>query len=1106
MTRRTSRVLALVSLFVCVAAPKAHAQSKSQVTCITSMNKAGTKVASTQGKENSACIGAATSGKLVGQDADQCIDADNKGKVAKATVKTADTQAAKCAFPLPSYGFTSATTVNASALGAEKTLVEQVFGSPVASAILTDKPGGGCQSSVAKSYEKFAAARTKAFVSCKTNGFKLGTIGNAAGLVSCVDDDELGKVQIARDSLLGTITSKCAETALATAFPGCSAEAGSSQSLADCIARKAECQNCLLFEQMDNIDAPCDQLDDGNLNQTCRQCQNGATEAPEECDDGAESVSCDTDCTFASCGDSKVNATRGEACDKGGEHATCDDDCTPVACGDGNTNQAAGEVCDDGDTISGNGCDANCKPTGCGNGIPTAGEVCDDGNTVSGDGCDVNCTPTGCGNGVTTSGETCDDGNTISGDSCDVNCTPTGCGNGVVTAGEACDSSGVNTAVCDSDCTLPACHDGIFNAPAGEACDDGNLSNNDKCVGSCVVATCGDGFVCSAGGCNTGPSGGVEQCDNAGANSNVTPDACRTTCKLPSCGDNVTDSGEFCDTGGNAPLCDANCTAASCGDGFVNPAAGETCDGGGETATCDLNCTARVCGDGTKNVTAGEECDDGNTVSGDLCSSTCACGAGSGELGCQDPQCPGKGQLTLLAGAGATCTTNGDCLAGQCTSGRCVTPSSLDAGWTGISHGADINDKVDVMGRLLCSGPGPTCGQCQVIGLLSDFGNCRCANNTRTVCTKPFAADSASCGPTNNTCNCYLGPPLPLSSGGVAACVVNRFAENISGTANVDTGAGKIDAKLKSVVYLGVNNFQPCSVCGGTCTAPPAKVGIGCGQDIDCETSVGSGDGVCGNFDPTPKDGVRGGKCFGGTSDGQSCDVQAYNTTFPAPQGAGHSLDCFPNTANVSGTGLNLKLSQTTGHVELPAAALPCNFGFSVCPCGECSNDVLTPCSSNSDCVSPGTCGTAAEKPNGCIDGVCNDLGGEQGECTPNSPNAGDNVVKTCDGVLRANGKGFLGCIQNTDCSAANIGIVGGNCTMSETQKCFLDPIKADGVQDAAKPLGVAALCIPKTSSTGINSVAGLPGPARVKNQAKSTLYCAGAPLSTYTPGVGGCP
>ena len=41
--------------------------------------------------------------------------------------------------------------------------------------------------------------------------------------------------------------------------------------------------------------------------------------------------------------------------------------------------------------------------------------------------------------------------------------------------------------------------------------------------------------------------------------------------------------------------------------------AGEECDDAGESATCDADCTAAVCGDGVLNESAGETCDDGNT-------------------------------------------------------------------------------------------------------------------------------------------------------------------------------------------------------------------------------------------------------------------------------------------------------------------------------------------------------------------------------------------------------------------------------------------------------------------------------------------------------------
>jgi len=537
-----------------------------------------------------------------------------------------------------------------------------------------------------------------------------------------------------------------------------------------------------------------------------------------------------------------------------------------------------------------------------------------------------------------------------------------------------------------------------------------------------------------------------------------------------------------------------------------NPAAGEQCDPGSETATCDADCTTRACGDGYKNVVAGEECDDGNTTSGDGCSATCKCGSGSGEAGCQAAACPNKGQLTLLAATGGACSTNGDCLAGSCNTGlgRCVTQSELDTGWTGISHDSDVNDLTPVMGRLVCPGPAPTCGQCAVAGLLPDFQNCRCANNNRNVCNKPFAADTTNCGATNNTCDCYFGAPLPLSAGNTPACAVNRFAVDISGTANVDTGAGQVNANLKSSVYLGESLVMPCPSCGGTCTAPAGKVGIGCGTDIDCDTSAGSGNGVCGNYDPTPGDGIRGGKCFLGDNNGQSCDIMAPNRTFPAPGGGGSSLDCFPASGkNVSGTGLTINLVQTTGTSSLPTAALSCAFGFGLCPCGECTGDKSVGCTANADCVTAGVtgpCVTNAESPNQCDDGVCTATSGGEGQCSANL------LDKYCDAIVRANGEGFISCQGNADCAPINIGLAAGNCTLTKARECFLNPITATGVQNASKPLAVATFCVPKTSNSGINTVAGLPGPGRIKSQAVSKLFCAGNPAVQYQPGVGGCP
>ena len=61
----------------------------------------------------------------------------------------------------------------------------------------------------------------------------------------------------------------------------------------------------------------------------------------------------------------------------------------------------------------------------------------------------------------------------------------------------------------------PMCGDGAIEA--GEACDDGNADNTDGCLTTCVLASCGDGFI----------HAGVEECDDGNLLGN---DGCSATC------------------------------------------------------------------------------------------------------------------------------------------------------------------------------------------------------------------------------------------------------------------------------------------------------------------------------------------------------------------------------------------------------------------------------------------------------------------------------------------------------------------------------------------------------------------------------------------------
>jgi len=200
--------------------------------------------------------------------------------------------------------------------------------------------------------------------------------------------------------------------------------------------------------------------------------------------------------------------------------------------------------------------------------------------------------------------------------SCPADCDaaiPPNCGDGKVDGDEACDSEAEDAATCDRDCTLPSCGDGLVNAAAGEVCDAGpdnsdSYSPAKRCNTSCAgfAAHCGDGTC---------------QATDEGA------DDCPTDC-MTVCGNGITEPGESCDDGNNGtPIdtgkCDKDCTAAMCGDSYVNTAT-EDCDDGNanELDVCTTSCLEATCGDGF--VYEGvEDCDDGNQIDADECSNTC---------------------------------------------------------------------------------------------------------------------------------------------------------------------------------------------------------------------------------------------------------------------------------------------------------------------------------------------------------------------------------------------------------------------------------------------------------------------------------------------------
>ncbi len=139
------------------------------------------------------------------------------------------------------------------------------------------------------------------------------------------------------------------------------------------------------------------------------------------------------------------------------------------------------------------------------------------------------------------------------------------------------------------------------------------------------IAVCGNGLVDLD-----------EECDDEGESA-----TCDADCTAADCGDRTLNrsSGEECDDGNNldGDGCQHNCLLPLCGDAILDP--GEECDQGAANSdntpdACRVDCMLPACGDGV--IDTDEECDDGNRSPGDECQHDCLlprCGDGIVDLG-----------------------------------------------------------------------------------------------------------------------------------------------------------------------------------------------------------------------------------------------------------------------------------------------------------------------------------------------------------------------------------------------------------------------------------------------------------------------------------------
>jgi hypothetical protein len=436
----------------------------------------------------------------------------------------------------------------------------------------------------------------------------------------------------------------------------------------------------------------------------------------------------------------------------------------------------------------------------------------------------------------------------------------------------------------------------------------------------------------------------------------------------------------------------------------------------------------------------------------------------------------------------------------------------LDNGWNGTSHNTQTVNHTD-FDALLFDCDGATDTNCRLTGPRRGRWGYRCELNPRVTCTS-----DADCQPLNGRCGGFLGPPLPLSSGGVPVCVATFFPRPITGTLDVATGATETFTYLLSRVHLATAVDAPCPRCNGAVT-----------------NNVG---------DP--------GTCSGGAAAGQPCTIQG--TTVFGPM----SRDCPPDSgANISGGGLDIRFLPTTTGTSTKTATVPCTAtGFESydCACDTCAGGTLPngPCGSDADCPGGGVCGglrciggtndgaictTAAQCPPGAPSTSCGrpgvltqpnscDLGCDGGSnannsCTADSNCPGGSCVPLCtqtSGEQIGIGHCELGpssghcsietfrqCDPNllgADCNPPPasippcippVGQAPGTCSscqcgqtcVTATNLCHVFPMQLQGIAGAftgtpllgsSTGLSVNSFCIPPTSSPAVNSAAGLPG------------------------------
>ena len=241
--------IVLLFLVLILSAPArswATAPDKAAQKCINGLVRDGQKVSNTVAGELAKCVSSAIKG--VELDPLGCAVRDNRGKIAKATRKTLETEAKTCPV-VPTFGVATGDEINQAATRLGRNLILELFGSDLAGSLRADEEGK-CQHLVLRMAQKLSAATAKLFGTCLKNELKAGTLSDVGDIESeclqAVVDDPRLKLAKLEAKVRKVLDRKCLGFETEILFPGLCSR---SSDLVSCLERRISLSALSLCER-----------------------------------------------------------------------------------------------------------------------------------------------------------------------------------------------------------------------------------------------------------------------------------------------------------------------------------------------------------------------------------------------------------------------------------------------------------------------------------------------------------------------------------------------------------------------------------------------------------------------------------------------------------------------------------------------------------------------------------------------------------------------------------------------------------------------------------------------------------------------------------------